>query len=152
MQAMCATADGADRTSQIVRQAATGMEAITVRLREEVQEFLETMRAVSDDRRRFERTPGGGAVASVAYGDGKSLRAEIIDIAPGGVAVWTEITLPPGTEVTVALPGVRDPAAGCVAMCDGTRLAITFRQNAVTIARVEQALGAINRNAPLLAA
>jgi methyl-accepting chemotaxis protein len=152
MQAMCATADDADRTSQVVRQAATGMEQITVRLREEVQEFLETMRTVSDDRRRFERTPGGGATASVTYDDGNSLRAEIIDIALGGVALRTDQSLPPGTEVAVSLPGVRDPAAGCVAMCDGARLAITFRQNAVTIARVEQALGAINRNAQLSAA
>ena len=152
MQTMCVTADGAERTSQIVREAATGMDQITVRLREEVEEFLETMRTVSDDRRRFERLPGGGAMASVTYGGGNSLRAEIIDIALGGVALSTHATLPPGTEVAVSLPGVREPAAGCVAMCDGARLAITFRQNAVTTARVEQALGAINRNAQLSAA
>ena len=152
MQAMCATADGADGTSESVRQAAAGMEQITLGLRDEVHEFLESMRTVSSERRRFERIPGGGAMASFTHGGDESLRAEIVDIARGGVALLTHIALPAGTEIFVSLPGASGPASGRVAWADGTRLAIAFRQNKTTIARVDEALEVISAGPSAIAA
>jgi methyl-accepting chemotaxis protein len=147
MQAMCATADGAGGTSESVRQAAADMERITLCLRDEVHEFLETMRTVSAERRRFERIPGGGAVASFSHGGGDSQRAGIVDIARGGVSLDTSLALPAGTEITILLPGASGPATGRVAWSDGTRMAIAFRQHKETITRVDEALDTIGRAA-----
>jgi len=68
------------------------------------------------------------------------------------VALLTHIALPAGTEISVSLPGASGPASGRVAWADGTRLAIAFRQNKTTIARVDEALEVISARPSAIAA
>jgi methyl-accepting chemotaxis protein len=116
-------------------------------LKVEVDQFLAVMaKSDEDNRRRYERVPGGGTVALLrTHGMPAGLSLPIDDISRGGIALHTEWSAAAGTEVEVTLPGTATPV---VARIVGTRngvLALTFKQDEAALRHIDDALGHITK-------
>ena len=129
----------AQMTSAVVLDAASDVGRQAHALREEVDDFLAAIRADGGNRRNYERLPLQGVKVGVELPEG--LRpAEAIDISRGGVAVRLQAEVDAGTLLAVMLPGEAAPVAARVVRADDGMLAVSFRQDAETLARVEQVI------------
>jgi hypothetical protein len=129
-----------------VRDGATDVAQVSDELRQEVDEFLASMRNVDPaERRRWERIPGKGARASLHLADGRTLPVTILDIARGGVAMENPgLALPPGTEQHLTLPGSATQVAARVVRSDARTLVLCFRQTAESLQLIDLALDAVS--------
>lgn len=110
-------------------------------LGDEITQFLHAMASTNiEERRKFERIPGAGAVAVLRPPGAPELRAPIVDISRGGIALRCDWTADVGTEVRLELPGTDGPVGARVVRAQSGLLALTFRQDATVQARVGQVL------------
>ena len=138
-------AERSGSTSQMVLGTAGNVADVSRTLQEEVDHFLDAMRRSqnSTDRRRYERVSGGKHVAGLRCASHGTAQAPIIDISLGGVAFRCAWPCERGNEVLVSLPGDSVPvSARVVAARDGV-LAVAFRQDPDSTARITQALSVI---------
>jgi methyl-accepting chemotaxis protein len=150
MQEVSTIAGRTDEASAEVLSGAgdVGRDADT--LRAEVTQFLEAMaNANEDDRRRFERIPGGGALALVSLPGGAQERAPIEDISRGGIAVRLAWRSDPGTQVSLELPGADGPVTARVVRSDNGVVGLAFPSDVGMTRRVDQALLSIGGDSPL---
>ena len=140
MQAVSQAAEATDAASRTVLTGADEVSANAARMRDEVRQFLQAMASTNDEERRlYERIPGNGTFARVQVPGGE-LRAPIQDISRGGLGLRCDWNGEPGSEVPVVLPGTEAAAATRVIRAGGGQLALAFRQDAATLALVDQAL------------
>lgn len=109
-------ADGIDIALDTAARSAASSEGIEVAAREIVEEtsmldreighFLGSVRN-ADERRRFERVPVSLA-ARLQQAD-TTAEARVIDISEGGARLETRLSCPPGSVVTLELPGFDRP-------------------------------------------
>ncbi len=110
-------------------------------LRDQVTQFLEAMaNANEEDRRRFERIPGDGAVAVVSLPGGVQERAPIEDISRGGITLRLAWRADPGIQVLLELPGADGPVTGRVVHGHDGVVGLAFPPDAAVTRRVDQAL------------
>ncbi|TPG37490.1 methyl-accepting chemotaxis protein [Roseomonas nepalensis] len=142
MRDVCATAEQSGAISGTVLQAADQVAGQSDGLRQDVDHFLNAMRAVQsgDERGKYERIPGAGAptrLKCATYGTGS---ATLRDISLGGASLACEWPCDVGAEVLVGLPGESDFAwARIVSSREGV-LDVAFRQDAPTQALVTRAM------------
>ena len=136
-------AEGADTASQSVLAAAGEVGRTADVLRGEVADFFSAMTKDDvDDRRAYERIPGEGAKATLTIYGQHEVVADIHDISRGGVALRCKATAIAGTEVQVALPaGAR--VNGRMVRTGNDMVSIAFRQDAASLALIDQAIEAI---------
>ena len=139
MSDVSGAAERSSQTSRTVVASADEVTRISGTLREEVDHFMTAMRLsqASDDRRRYERRPGGDAVAdlrSEAYGLASS--CGIIDISLAGVALACEWPCQVGTEIMVRLPGGGPEVSSRVVSVRDKIVAVAFRQDPATLSEV----------------
>ncbi|TDG17389.1 methyl-accepting chemotaxis protein [Paracraurococcus ruber] len=134
-------AESAGGTSRSVLNAAGEVARVSGEIRTEVDSFLAAMRGDERERRRYERLSVPG-LRTVLRGNGLAapIEAMVQDIARGGLALVGGPDLPPGLEVQIELPGAGTPIGGRVARREGSLLAIAFRQDPETLARVDALL------------
>ena len=117
-----------------------GREAET--LRGEVDQFLAAVRSDVGDRRRYERIPGNGAVATLRA-SGQTGRAVLFDVSRGGASLECDWSLTAGSPLEVELPGGGGGVAARAVRSEGGRLAVVFSSEPAAIARIDRAIDAI---------
>ena len=118
--------------------AGIGREAETLRI--EVDDFLTAVRDETGERRRYERIPGGGAVAGLRGQGGDTVRVPVNDLSRGGAALRCAMVLSPGTTVDIDLPGADGAVPGRVVRSGDGELAVVFSSDPGVLARIDRAL------------
>jgi methyl-accepting chemotaxis protein len=145
MQGVCATAEQSGTASRRVLEAANGVNDQSRGLREEVDDFLNAMRASqqSGDRRRYERMPGGEAPVKLRCDTHGSGSATIHDISLGGASLICEWPCDVGAEVLVGLPETKDFVSARIVDSRDSVLIVSFRQDERTLGCVSRAIDVI---------
>jgi methyl-accepting chemotaxis protein len=146
MKQVVAVSEPAGTSSEEVLRTADGIGQEAARLHTEVEQFLASVRDESGERRHYERTAANGATVSVSSACCGSKTVEVQDISWGGAALLCDWQLPPGADVAVELPEAGGRADGRVVRADGNVLAVIFRQDGDSHARVGQFLKAIGKH------
>jgi methyl-accepting chemotaxis protein len=134
-------------TASVVLEAAAEISLQSESLRAEVAEFLAAVQPTGQNRRRYERIRPAGMVAAIDLG-GEQVQAPVLDISGGGAGLHCDRQPEAGTLLTVTLPGLTEPVTARVVRATGEVLSLSFRQDAATLARLEQwlpSLGARRR-------
>ncbi|MBK1659199.1 methyl-accepting chemotaxis protein, partial [Paracraurococcus ruber] len=139
-----ATALTRQRTEE-TESAAAEVARLSDQLHEEVEHFLEAMRAADGDRRRFERVAGHGAPVRLLLPGGQAIGGTLQDISAGGAALRCAATPAAGQEVAVDLPGATRPVAARVARLAPGVVAVAFLQNPANRTEVMAALAEATR-------
>ena len=106
MQDVSAVSETTEAASERVKQNADEVGKTADVLRSELTMFLEAMANTDeDDRRRYERIPGNGAMATLHRSGREAMQVAIIDISRGGVALRCDWRADVGAEVRVVLAG-----------------------------------------------
>ncbi len=140
-------AEEANISSGALLEISNNVSDIAATLHREVDQFLDSLRDETADRRKYERIPGGGAKATLRYGQ-RVIPAEIFDIGLGGTALTCAEAPEPGSEVSVELPGAPRPLSGRVARYVNGIAGIVFARDAATIALAEQAFDSVAARVP----
>ncbi|WP_198379352.1 methyl-accepting chemotaxis protein [Roseomonas sp. KE2513] len=149
MRDVCATAEQSGTISGRVLEAADQVAGQSDGLRQDVDHFLNAMRAVQegDGRGRYERIPAAGAPARLkcaTYGTGSAI---LRDISLGGASLACDWPCDVGAEVLVGLPGESDFAWARIVNSRGGVLDVAFRQDVPTQALVTRTMeGLVNRS------
>ena len=152
MHAVSQAAEATNAASHTVLAGADEVSANAARMRDEVGQFLRAMADTSDEERRlYERIPGNGMFARLRTPKGE-LRASIQDISRGGLGLHCDWKADSGAEVMMVLPGTEQAVAGRVIRAAEGSLGLAFRQDAETLAAVDQALRHIAAAATRVAA
>jgi methyl-accepting chemotaxis protein len=143
MDEVLAIAESTDASSQTALGVAEEVGRTATTLRQEVTEFLAAMsRGDDEERRRYERIHGGGAMAMFRRPGHPPTQVRIEDISRGGVALQDAGTEEVGASVEVELPG-----GGCVqgrvARVTANIIAISLRQDDDSLAAIDRALALI---------
>jgi methyl-accepting chemotaxis protein len=145
-------AEQADTASQSVVGAAEEVGQTATTLRMEVDDFLAAMkRGNDDDRRAYERVPGGGTAATLTLRGQAKVQALVQDISRGGIALVCNTPATSGTEANIDLSTGASVAGRVVRSSNGI-VSIAFRQDEASMRIVDQALDAIRRGARSVAA
>jgi methyl-accepting chemotaxis protein len=134
---------GAASKEVLAGAADVGQEATT--LRGQVDRFLEAVRSDSGERRRFERIDAGNIRATLHLTGQQAISATVRDISAGGVALACSQPVTVGTDISLDLPEAGGAVSGKVIRAEGGNLAIEFRDDDVTRARVERVVQALAR-------
>jgi methyl-accepting chemotaxis protein len=133
-------ADQAGDASKDVLTGASdvGQEATT--LRTEVDRFLQAVRDDSGERRLFERIDAGNIRTTLLAPGQKAISTTIKDISAGGAALACSQHFAIGSELSLELPAGGGTISGKVIRSEGGTVAIEFRTDDATRARVERAV------------
>jgi methyl-accepting chemotaxis protein len=141
MQSVLSIAGESEKAAEFVRSAAEDVGSTSQVLQKEVTDFLNSVSSLDDnDRRKYERIPGNGADAELVLADQGRVRAPIVDISRGGVALRLDASEPAGKDVEVWLPYTDTKVNGRVVRCDKGMMALCFRQDAQTLAVLDRLL------------
>ncbi|WP_169742872.1 methyl-accepting chemotaxis protein [Muricoccus aerilatus] len=145
MHDVCTTAERSGAISGTVLEAADQVAGLSDGLRQDVDHFLNAMRAVqkNDERRRYERVPGFGAAIRLKCATYDTGSASLQDISLGGAALACEWPCDIGAEILVGLPGEAEFAPARIIDSRTGVLAVAFRQDKPTMALVTRALDAL---------
>jgi methyl-accepting chemotaxis protein len=146
MQDVSSMSESAEAASERVTQNADEVGKTADVLRAELTMFLEAMAKNDEaDRRRYERIPGNGAMATLHRPGHEPMRAAISDISRGGIALRCDWQADVGAEVRVELPGTDEAVVARMVRSRDGCLALTFRQDAAVLRRVDAVLAHIDR-------
>jgi methyl-accepting chemotaxis protein len=141
VQEVSVISESTDAASGMVLAGADEVGRDAATMRDEVTQFLKAMDSDDDEeRRRYERLPGGGVQAGLRVAGRAELRVVIRDISRGGVSLQCDMRDAAGTEVLIALPGLTQPVPARVARADGRMVAFAFHQDEATLRRVDQVM------------
>lgn len=153
MQQVSGIAEQTDVASAKVLNGATEVGQNADTLRVEMTQFLQAMAHAGDEERRsYERMPGGGAEAVLRAPGHADQSVGIQDISRGGVALQCDWPLSAGSEVQLRFDGADEPVSARAVRCDGGILALTFRQDEAMLRRVDKVLTHLAARAERLAA
>ncbi|CAH2603588.1 HAMP domain-containing protein [Rhodovastum atsumiense] len=143
MRKMVGVSDQAGAVSHEVLQAAQGIGEEAARLRSEVDQFLAAVRDDSGTRRRYERISGNGTTTTLSANGRGPASVEVHDISRSGIALACDWRLPPGAEVSLAFPAAGGPIIARVVRAGEGGMALLFRQDAESLARIDRVIVAI---------
>jgi methyl-accepting chemotaxis protein len=138
--------DQAQMTSSVVLDAAGNFGRQTQELRGELDEFLTALDGIENNRRRYQRRPLHGVTVTAELADSQ-VTGSAIDISCGGISLGVEALAEPGMHVQVSVPGDPAPLAGRVVRASDGTLAISFRQDPATLARLEALVASLTAGA-----
>ena len=121
-------------------------------LRQEVTDFLAAMSSGDEaERRRYERIPGHGKMATLQVGSRAPVQVAIFDISRGGIALMHKTSEQIGVEVTVGLPQ-GTLVVGRISRNTGEIIGVSLRQDEKTLAAIDRELNQLSGAAGRLAA
>jgi methyl-accepting chemotaxis protein len=154
-QAMQQVLSIAEQTASASRSVLTSAEEVggtADTLRVEVNDFLNAMKkGDGDERRAYERVPGGGATATLSIQGFSEVRAVIQNISRGGVALECTRMAPAGTDTQVRLP-TGETVSGRVIRSESGLVTIAFRNDVASMTVLDRALDAIGQRTRPVAA
>lgn len=139
MAKVVAIADRTGMMSQKVLAASCDIGQVADVLRLEVDHFLLSM-TQDDARRRYERMQVRDIPAKLVIFEKQEIQVVVSDISLGGAALQSPWIGDLGFEVMLVLPGFRHPLGARVVRHLGNIIALSFRQDAGTLAAVEAAI------------
>ena len=145
MREVSMVAEKAGGSSLAVLAAADGVAAVSETLRQEVDGFLDAMRASKSEQRRWIRSPGHGAPITLVLPGGVRSAGQLADISRAGASVFTATTLAVGADVRLELPGLADPIAGRVVRKGSGTIALAFLAEAATLGHVDEVIKALKQ-------
>jgi methyl-accepting chemotaxis protein len=152
MQEVSHVAEASDAASRTVLTGADEVSINAATLRGEVDQFLRAMASTNDeDRRLYERIAGQGAVARLRV-SGQDVRATIVDISRGGLALRCDWKGEPGSEIQIVLPGTDAAVTARMVRAANGVAGLAFRQDAETLAQVDRVLRRIGEQTEAKAA
>jgi len=141
MQQVSAISETTDAASAKVLAGADDVGHNADTLRGEVTQFLQAMAGANEeDRRRYERVPGNGAMAVLRARGRPEQRVVIADISRGGAAIRTAWQAEPGAEIQLDLPGGGEAVMARAVRWQDGMLALAFRQDEAMLRRVDRTL------------
>jgi methyl-accepting chemotaxis protein len=144
MQEVSSIAEQTDTASGHVLSGAADVAGNAERMSAEVTQFLTAMASTDqDERRRYERIPGNGAIAVMRPPAGREMRIPIEDISRGGISLRCDWWADAGTEVTLELPGAEGLVTARTVRKGNGLLGLAFRQSESDLRRVDQVLARI---------
>jgi len=156
MADVAAIVDATGALSQSVLTASDDIGQVADTLRQEVDQFLQTMAQQDVHRRRYERISGNDAPAQIMLRGAPPIRAIIRNISRGGAALGCVITgeavAEVGGEVSITLPDARVPVGARIVRQGNGMLAVAFRQDARSLAAIDGVLDGLSKGAEALAA
>jgi methyl-accepting chemotaxis protein len=138
MHKVADNADEAGRVSQTVTSGSDDIGRQAGLLRTEVDQFLHAVSTDDGENRRYERMNGNGTLATIEIPGRQPEPAPIRDIARGGLAVDSSLSLPAGAEIGVRLPGNVTSLSGRVVRTGNGILAIVLSQNQTTFEVIDR--------------
>jgi methyl-accepting chemotaxis protein len=115
-------------------------------LQNELTQFLTALtRTEEDQRRRYERIDAHRLPARLRLPGQAEIEVTMRDISRGGVALDCNVNTECGSEAMLVLPGTDEAVAARVVRASDGLLGLVFRQEAASLARVDQALDHIAR-------
>ena len=145
MQDVVLVADQAGNASRNIGSGADEVSAQSEKLRSQVEQFLRNVQTDAGERRHAERLAGNGVKATIRIAGGAPVEAVIKDLSRSGVALRYNASLASDMDVVIDLPHAGGTVQGrTVRMNDGI-LAITFKQDAAALTRIDRALAALSR-------
>jgi methyl-accepting chemotaxis protein len=152
MEQVLIIAQQTDTASGSVSSAANEVGHTADTLRVEVNDFLTAMKQINgDDRRTYERIPGGGASVSLRIRGTEVVEALVQDISLGGIALRCNSVAPSGTNAEIGLP-TSATVSGRIVRCENGLLTLAFRQDADSLRSLDHALAAIQQSPHSMAA
>ncbi len=136
---VAAIADRTGTMSQEVLAASGNIGRVAEVLRSEVDHFLLSM-TQDDIRRSYERIQVHDVPAKLVIFGEQEIQVEVSDISRGGAALRSCWVGELGSEVTLILPDFPKPLEARVVRHLGDIIALSFRQDAATLAAVEAAI------------
>ena len=132
------TSDRTETASKSVLTAAVHVGETSSSLHNELRQFLHAIATVGhDDRRMYERLPGGDLRAGFTPPGQPALTARIQDISRGGIALLSDMILPAGTLCGITLPGAASPVSARVVRCAGDFIGFAFVQDEAALAHLD---------------
>jgi methyl-accepting chemotaxis protein len=143
MEQVLMIAEDSETASHSVVSAAEEVGGTADALLVEVNDFLTAMKNVGiEERRTYERVPGGSAVVSLAIRGSAEVQTKVRNISRVGIALECVSTAPPGTEAQVRLP-TGESVSGRVVRCENGLVILRFRNDGATSAALDRTLSAI---------
>jgi methyl-accepting chemotaxis protein len=147
MEEVCSVVEASGATSRNVSSEAAEITSTSGRLRGEMEQFLKTMANPTEDQRRgYERLPGGGMQAVFRSGPHKGTSVLVENLSRGGTSLTSDWSPQAGDIVAVALDGSSSTIACRVVRAGDGILALAFGQDQSNLALVDQALTCIGGN------
>lgn len=143
MREVSCVAASAHESSRVVLVAGDEVARVSAALQDEVAYFFAAVREGESERRRWERVSGGRARVTLIPRQGGEVVGELDDISCGGALVDCICRLDVAAEVDIRLPGAGDAVPARVVRNAGGRLALAFRQDPASRARIDRAIEAI---------
>ena len=144
MRDVSGMSDTAEAASHAVVEVSENIGQVTDSLHRELTQFLGVIASSDEeDRRRYERIPGRGQHAGLTLQGRAEISLPIHDISRGGISLESLERLTPGTEATVMLPATEGPVFVRVARCEGGCIGLAFRQDEISLRRIDAALHAL---------
>ena len=152
MERVLSIAEQSNKASGSVLVAADEVGQTSDILRVEVNDFLSAVkRFESDDRRAYERVPGGGAPASLSIQGLAEIQAVVRDISRGGATLICGATAQPGTDLKVVVLA-SGRISGRVVRTERGVVTVAIRQDAATLALIDSVMEEIKKRKVLEAA
>jgi methyl-accepting chemotaxis protein len=146
MEQVLSIAEQTDAAGQSVLVAAGEVGRTSTTLQVDVNDFLSAMKRGDDDERRsYERVPGGGAKATLGMANQADAEFAVRNISRGGIALSCDRPAQAGTEVQVGLPG-GGRVPGRVVRSNQGEFVVSFRQDTTTMGLVDRALAIVAPN------
>ncbi|WP_171034073.1 methyl-accepting chemotaxis protein [Lichenicoccus roseus] len=141
MANVVSVADQAGSASQVVLTGATGIGTETGTLRQEVNRFLNAIKADSSERRQFERFQLRAVTATVMLSGHPSITVPVDNLSEGGAAFQSNLQIKPGTELTIELGRQAGPIPAKIVRGGAAGMySIEFVKNETTAARIKQVI------------
>ncbi|MFL5252526.1 MAG: PilZ domain-containing protein, partial [Rhodopila sp.] len=137
-------AEDASSASQEVMAGSSGIGTQAETLRAEVDSFLAAVRDDTGEKRRYERIPANGAVATL-QAQGRSMKAALINVSRDGALIDCDWTLIPGTQLEIELPSAGKSIPARIVRRETNGLAVVFDADPSAVTRIDRALDAISR-------
>jgi methyl-accepting chemotaxis protein len=145
MQQVVTVSDNAGSISRDVLAGAAEIGGEAEKLHTEVDQFLVAVRdETSDERRRYERIRTTGVTAMVQVKGRSPARMDLRNISRGGAVLTSDWTLSSGSALDVELPQAGGTVPARVIRSGNGELAVVFSSEPRALARIDQALGALN--------
>jgi methyl-accepting chemotaxis protein len=145
-------AERTDIASRSVLNAADEVSNTADTLRAEVNEFVGLMTQEDpEERRAFERVSGAGVTVALRIQGQEEVLAAVQDISRGGIVLTCDSIAPAGSDVQIDLPSGGTVPGRIVRAASGV-VAVSFRQNANSVANLDRTLDAIKQRTSPIAA
>jgi methyl-accepting chemotaxis protein len=143
MEHVVEVADRAGEASRNILTEAGEIGSESEKLRLQVEAFLQAVQTDSGERRRFERIAGLSLSATLTVAGAAPVKAAVLNLSRGGIALRHRALVQAGQDVQVDLPNAGGLVAGRVIRVTDGVVAIAFSDSPTILARIDRVLASL---------